>query len=52
MSLTERINERRQPNERIVPIVERRRPEPVWLQRMKRQGLPVVDHTFDVKVAA
>jgi hypothetical protein len=46
MSLTERI-ERRQPNENIVPLVERRQqpqpPVPVWIRRMQQGQLPAKD---------
>jgi hypothetical protein len=39
------IIDRRQPDPKVVPLVERRKPEPVWVRRMREQGLPVKDFT-------
>ena len=44
MSLTERIEERRQDNPNITPLVERRAqpqpPVPMWIRRMQAGQLP------------
>ncbi len=55
MSLTERID-RRQPNEKIAPLIERRggteRKQPEWVRRAQEQRLPASDRTGSLRQAA
>jgi len=49
MSLKERIEQKKRTDARLLEL---RRDTPVWIKRMQQKGLPDVDHTADLKVAA
>ena len=55
MGIREHI-ERRQANEKIAPLIERRggteQRVPAWVRRAQEQRLPVADRTGQMKVAA